>query len=130
MRLLIALSLFVILVVLACESTNVAVQQNTPKEATQGFLKAFEAEDFDLVERYISASSKESFQNFRTNLNMISVEERKTVLEAYKVPVETIQCQERLGHTSCLLTYKPEGEGTINLVQQEQKWFVQLEFDY
>ena len=130
MRLLIALSLFVILVVLACESTDAALQQTTPKEATQGFLKAFEAEDFDLVERYISASSKESFQNFRTNLNMISAEERKTVLEAYKVPVETINCLEQQGKTRCNLAYKPEGEGMLNLVQQEQKWFVQIEFDY
>ncbi|MGH1337101.1 MAG: hypothetical protein ACRBFS_13335 [Aureispira sp.] len=130
MRLLIALSLFLVLVVLACESTEAALQQNSPKEAAEGFLEALKAEDFDLVERYISASSKESLQNFRTNLNMISEEERKTILAAYKIPVETINCLEKQGETRCNLTYQPEGEGMINLVQQEQKWFVQMEFDY
>lgn len=130
MRLLIAVSLFVLLVVLACESTETPVNQATPKAAAQGFLDALKAEDFDLAAKYVAASSKESLQNFQTNLKMVGEEERKTLLEAYKVPVKSIDCVEQQGNTNCKLTYQPEGEGMLNLVQQEDKWFVQMEFDY
>lgn len=130
MRLLIALSLFLLLVVLACETSENATQQDSPKDAAKGFLEALKAEDFDLVERYISESSKESLQNFRTNLNMIGEEEKKELLAAYKVPVEQINCLEQQGKTSCNLVYQPEGEGILSLVQQDNKWFVQIEFDY
>lgn len=130
MRLIIAASLFILLVVLACESTETPVNQATPKETAQGFLDALQAENFDLAAKYVAASSRESLQNFQTNLKMISEEERKTILDAYKVPVQSIDCAEQQGSTTCKLTYQPEGEGSLNLVQQEDKWFVQMEFDY
>jgi hypothetical protein len=129
MRLLIAVSLFLLLVILACESTETPIQQATPKEAAQGFLKAMNAENYDLAARYVSASSRESLQNFRTNLNMISEEEKKTLLEAYKVPVGEINCQEQQGETRCSFS-TPEGDGVLPLVQQDEKWFVQMDFDF
>lgn len=129
MRLLITTSIFLLLVIVACEPV-VPIKQSTPKEAVQGFLAAFKAEDFDLVAHYVSDASKESFQHFRTNLNMISEEEKKTLLEGYKVTVKQIDCLEEQGKTFCKLSYQPEGEGVLKLVQQEQKWFIQIDFDY
>lgn len=130
MRFLIAVTLFLLFIVLACEPTENAVKQATPKEAAKGFLNALKAEDFELAGRYVSESSQESLQNFRTNLNMISAEEKQTLMAAYKVPIKTIDCAEQQGETRCNLSYEPDGEGILKLVQQDQKWFVQMEFDY
>ncbi len=130
MRFLIATTLFILFFILACESAETPIEQDTPKAAARGFLDAMNAENFDLAARYVSESSRESLQDFRTNLNMINEAEKKTLLEAYKVPVETIDCLEQQGETRCNLTYSPEGEGNLNLVQQDQKWFVQMNFDF
>lgn len=128
MRLFIALGLLLLLNI-ACTPES-KTSQNTPEEAAKGFFEALKVEDFEKAKKYGTKSTKESLQDFATNLKMISAEEKAELIAPYKMEVSKVTCAENQGTTTCKLCCNPEFDVELTMVQQDNQWFAQMDFAF
>jgi hypothetical protein len=128
MRFLFFISLFLFLEV-SCESED-QVYQNNPEETIRGFFQALKDEEFKKASLYTTAETQESLRDFVANLNMISAEEKTILLSPFKMEVSKTNCSENQGVTICSLCCSPDGEIIVNMVQQDNKWFIEMEFGF
>ncbi|BDS14643.1 nuclear transport factor 2 family protein [Aureispira anguillae] len=112
----------------ACNRTP-DIAQNTPEEAVRGLFDALKASDFEKAKHYGTISTKESIQNFATNLKMINEEEKKALLAPFKMEISKVDCSEQEGTTICKLCCS-EDDIAIEMIQQDDKWFAQMEFAF
>lgn len=117
------------MVIIACNEPA-ATDQSSPEAAVKGLFEALKAGDFETAKLYGTTSTQESLLDFKTNLNMISDDEKKEVLAPYNMEISKVTCAEEQGQTNCELCCSDAGEVRVEVVQQEQKWFVQMEFAY
>ena len=104
--------------------------QNSPEEAAKGLFDALKAEDFEKAKLYGTKSTKEALQEFATNLKMSNSEEKEDLIAPYKMEVSKVTCSEKSGTTVCKLCCSPEFEVELTMVQQDDKWFAQMDFPY
>jgi hypothetical protein len=128
MRLFIALGILLITTI-ACTSET-QTTQSSPEEAAKGFFSALKAEDFEKAKLYGTTSTKESLQDFATNLKMINAEEKEELTAPYKMEVSKVTCIEKNGTTLCKICCNPEFDVELTMVQQDEKWFAQMDFAY
>lgn len=128
MRLFIALGVL-FLVTIACTSEP-QTNQSSPEEAAKGLFEAIKAENFEQAKLYCTKSTKESLQEFATALKMSNPEEKQELIAPYKMEVSKVTCAEKSGTTTCKLCCSPEFDVELILVQQDDKWFAQMDFPY
>jgi len=128
MRLFISLGIL-LLVTIACTSEP-QTNQGSPEEAAKGFFAALKAEDFEQAKLYGTKSTQTSLQDFATNLKMINAEEKEELTAPYKMEVSKVTCAEKNGTTTCKLCCSPEFDVELIMVQQDTKWFAQMNFVY
>ena len=128
MRFLFLICLFLFLEV-SC-SSEVQVYQSNPEETIRGFFQALKDEEFEKASLYTTAETQESLRNFVANLNMNSAEEKAILLSPFKMEISKINCSENQGAIICFLCCSPDGETPVNMVQQDNKWFVEMEFGF
>lgn len=128
MRLFIAFGIL-LLITIAC-TPETSTNQSSPEDAAKGFFAALKAEDFEKAKLYGTASTKESLQDFATNLKMINAEEKEALTAPYKMEVSKVTCAEKNGTTICKLCCSPEFDVELTMVQQDEKWFAQMDFSY
>ena len=128
MRFLFFISLFLFLEV-SCES-EVQVYQRNPEETIRGFFQALKEEEFEKASLYTTVETQVSLRDFVANLDVISVEEKTILLSPFKMGVSKAICSENQGATICSLCCSPDGEIIVNMVQQDNKWFVEMEFGF
>ncbi|WMX15193.1 hypothetical protein [Aureispira sp. CCB-E] len=128
MRLLTAL-VFLLFLNIACTSEP-QTDQSTPEAAAKGFFEALKAEDFEKAKLYGTKSTQESLRDFATNLKMINAEEKEELIAPYKMEVSKVTCAEKSGTTICQLCCNPEFDVELTMVQQDEKWFAQMDFPY
>ncbi len=127
MRLFLSLGL-IFLLGIACESEPQVAQSN-PEEAVRGLFEALKADDMEKARLFLTTSSQESLQHFETNLKMINEEEKQGLIAPFKIDISKVTCAESQGTTTCTLCCSAEGgEAAIEMIQQDDKWFAQLEF--
>ena len=113
----------------ACSSTP-EVAQSTPEEAVRGLFEALKSQDFEKAKLFGTANTKKSLQDFATNLKMINEDEKQTLLAPFQMTVAKVACQEEAGTTFCKLCCSTDGDIKIEMVQQDEKWFAQVDFAY
>ena len=128
MRLFIALGIL-LLITVACTSDS-QINQASPEEAAKGLFEALKAEDFEKASLYGTTSTKESLQEFVTNLKMSNKEDKEKFTARYKMEVSKVTCAEKGGTTFCTLCCNPEFDVELAMVQKDDKWFAQMEFPY
>lgn len=128
MRLFIALGIALLLNI-ACTSDS-QTAQNSPEEAAKGLFNALKAEDFDKAKLYGTKSTQDALQEFATNLKMSNPEEKQELIAPYKMTVSKVVCTEKDGTTTCKLYCEPDFEVELTMVQQDEKWFAQMDFPY
>jgi hypothetical protein len=128
MRLFIALGIL-LLVTISCTSEP-QTNQSSPEETAKGLFESLKAEDFEKAKLYGTKSTKESLQDFATALKMSNPAEKETLLAPYKMEVSKVNCAEKNGTTTCKLCCSPEFDVELVLVQQDDKWFAQMDFPY
>lgn len=128
MRLFIALGIL-LLINMACLSEP-QTTQNSPEEAAKGLFDALKVEDFEKAKLYGTKSTQEALQEFATNLKMSNLEEKEDLIAPYKMEVSKVTCAEKSGTTVCKLCCSPEFEVELTMVQQDDKWFAQMDFPY
>ena len=121
--------LFCAALLLSCNN-NKASEQDRPESAIRGVFKAIQSENFEKAAQFCTASSKKSLQDFATNLKMVSSSEKENLLAPFSMQITKIDCQESLGSTHCDLCCSEFGDVSLEMVQQDNKWFVQIEFLY
>ena len=119
------LSLFFCLLI-ACNSEP-QVAQNSPDEAVRGLFEALKASDFEKAKLFATTSTQASLLDFATNLKMTSEEEKKALLAPFQMPISKVTCTELEGTMTCTL-YCTEGDIVVQMVEQDKKWFAQMEF--
>lgn len=128
MRLLFYISLVLLV---ACACTSEQTSQNTPEEAVKGLFGALKNNDFETARLYGTTSTQSSLLDFETNLKMSNPEEKQTLMAPFQINVQSVSCAENLGTTLCKLCCSSEGDtATIEVVQQDNKWFAQLDFAF
>jgi hypothetical protein len=127
MRLFFSLALLVLLA--ACTS-DVQVTQNTPEEAIRGLFQALKTDDFERGKLFLTNGSRESLQHFETNLKMSNKEDLAELMAPFKMEVLTVTCSENQGTTTCNICCFNEAEASIEMMQQDDKWFAKMEFVY
>lgn len=128
MRLFIALGIL-LLVTISCTSEP-QTNQSSPEEAAKGLFDALKAEDFEKAKLYSTKSTQKSLQEFETALKMGNPEEKEALIAPYKMEVSKVSCAEKNGTTTCKLCCSPEFDVELVLVQQDDKWFAQMDFPY
>lgn len=128
MRLFIAL-VMLLLINIACTSDS-QTAQNSPEEAAKGLFDALKAEDFEKAKLYGTKSTQKALQEFATNLKMSNSEEKEGLIAPYKMEVSKVTCTEKSGTTICKLCCSPEFDVELTMVQQDDKWFAQMDFPY
>lgn len=128
MRLFFALGIL-LLITISCTSDS-QTTQNSPEEAAKGLFDALKAEDFEKAKLYGTKSTQDALQEFATNLKMSNSEERQALVAPYKMEVSKVTCAEKGGTTICNLCCNPEFEVELTMVQQDDKWFAQMDFPY
>lgn len=126
MRLLLSLGI-IFLLNIACE-TSPNITQNSPEEAVKGLFSALKTSDFEKAKLYCTTSTKESLTNFVTNLNMVGDDEKNELLSVYNFEISKVNCKENAGTTMCKLCCSEESQAEIEMIQQDDKWFAQIEF--
>lgn len=121
--------ILVILITVACD-TAPKVTQSSPEEAVKGLFEALKASDFEKAELYGTSSTQESLRNFATNLKMINEDEKSALMAPFKMEVSKVTCSEVDGTTTCQVCCSTEGDIAIEVVQQDDKWFAQMEFAF
>ncbi len=104
------------------------VSQSSPEEAAKGMFEALREQDFEKASLFGTSTTQISLRDFATNLNMISEEEKRTILSPFDFEISKVECSENQGSTVCNLCCSNDGELSINMVKQDNKWFVQMEF--
>ena len=79
---------------------------------------------------YGTKSTQDALQEFATNLKMSNAEEKETLIAPYKMEVSKVSCAENSGTTICKLCCNPEFDVELTMVQQDEKWFAQMDFPY
>ena len=128
MRLFIALG-FLFFLNLACTSDS-QTTQNSPEEAAKGLFGALKSEDFETAKLYGTKSTQDALQEFATYLKMSNAEEQQEAIAPYKMDVSKVVCTEKDGTTICKLYCAPDLEVELMMVQQDDKWFAQMDFPY
>ena len=128
MRLFIALGIALLLNI-ACTSDS-QTTQNSPEEAVKGLFNALKSEDFEQAKLYGTKSTQDALQEFATYLKMSNVEEQQEAIAPYKMNVSKVVCTEKDGTTTCKLFCEPDLEVEIMMVQQDDKWFAQMDLPY
>lgn len=123
------LSCVVLYLVVACSSAP-EVAQSTPEEAIRGLFEALKEQDFEKAKLYGTSSTQKSLQDFATNLKMISDDEKAQLLAPFQMTVAKVSCREESGAMFCSLCCSSEGDIKIEMVQQDNKWFAQVDFAY
>ena len=113
----------------AC-TTETQVSQDSPSDALKGIFEAIKNQDFEKASLYGTANTQISLRDFVTNLKMVSKEERINLLSPFNMKISKVECTEIQGSTICSLCCSDEGDISINMVQQDNKWFVQMEFAF
>jgi hypothetical protein len=116
-----------LLTLIGCESEQ-QVSQSTAEDSIKGLFEAIKAQDFEKASLYGTANTQISLRDFVTNLNMISEEEKLKVLSPFNFEISKVECSENQGSTVCKLCCSNDGDLSINMVKQDNKWFVQMEF--
>lgn len=114
---------------MACNSNN-AANQARPETAVRGIFDAIQSENFDLALQFCTPSTMQSLQDFAANLRMIPAAERESLLAPFFMQISTVACQEEQGITRCALCCSDLGDISIEMVQKDDKWYVQMEFLY
>lgn len=114
----------------ACTTTEPEIDQSTPEAATKGFFEALNQGHYDLAGRYGTDATDESVRHFKTNLKMVSEEEKKVLTAPFEVPLDKVSCTEQQGNTVCTVVYQNQQEVRAELVQRNDKWFVQMELNF
>ena len=91
-------------------------------------FESIKDQDFEKASLYGTSNTQISLRDFVTNLNMISEEEKLKVLSPFNFEISKVECSENQGSTVCMLCCSNDGEISINMVKQDNKWFVQMEF--
>jgi hypothetical protein len=128
MRLFIALGIL-LLITISCTSDS-QTAQNSPEDAAKGLFDALKAEDFETAKLYGTKSTQDALQEFATHLKMSNPEEKQESIAPYKMPVSKVICTEKEGTTICKLYCEPDFEVEVTMVQQDEKWFAQMDFPY
>lgn len=128
MRLLLSLGI-VFLLVIACGETQ-QTNQSSPEAAAKGLFTALKLGDFETAKLYGTQSTKESIQDFATNLKMSSPEDQKELLAPFEMEISKVTCAETNGITKCKVCCSPAGDIEIPMVEQDGKWFAQMEFAF
>lgn len=126
MRLILSLGI-ILLFNIACETSSNVVQ-SSPEEAIKGLFSALKSNDFEKAKQYCTTSTKESLTNFVTNLNMVGNDEKNELLTVYNFEISKVNCAEKAGTMICKLCCSGESQADIEMIQQDNKWFAQLEF--
>ena len=113
----------------ACNTNNTA-KQDSPETTVRGIFSAIQSENFELALQFCTPSTKESLQDFATNLKMIPPDEKESLLAPFSMQISTVACQDYQGITRCDLCCSDLGEISIETVQKDDKWYVQMEFLY
>jgi hypothetical protein len=113
----------------ACNTNNTA-KQDSPETTVRGIFSAIQSENFELALQFCTPSTKESLQDFATNLKMIPLDEKESLLAPFSMQISTVACQDNQGITRCDLCCSDLGEISIEMVQKDDKWYVQMEFLY
>lgn len=114
---------------IACTS-EAPTTQSTPEEATKGFFTALSEGDYDLAQRYATTSTQESVQNFATNLKMVSAEEKSDLEAPFQIAIDRVDCTNNQGNTTCVILYANQTEVRVDLVQQNDQWFIQMDLNF
>jgi hypothetical protein len=128
MRLFIALAILVLLNI-ACTPDS-QTTQNSPEEAAKGIFEALKVEDFETAQLYGTKSTQKALLEFATNLKMSNAEEKEALIAPYKMEVSKVTCAEKNGTMICKLCCNPEFDVELTMVQQDDKWFAQMDFPY
>ena len=125
---LLSISLLLFVTISCTNETQIA--QSTPEEAAKGLFEALKAGEFETAERFGTATTAESIRNFATNLKMINDDEKLALMAPFQMEVSKVSCAEEQGTTRCKLCCSTEGDIIIEMVQQDNKWFAQMELGY
>ncbi len=126
MKYLLAFS-FVLLTILSCETTT-AVPQGSAEEAARGFVEAVKVQDFEKARLFCTKQAADAMLDFETNLKMVSEAEKAELMRGFDITVSKVACNENQGTTTCNVCCAPDGtEASIEVVEKDGKWFVQME---
>ena len=114
---------------LACNSEP-QVAQSSPEEAAKGLFDALKASDFEKAKLFGTTATQKSLQDFEANLKMVSDSEKAPLLAPFQMNVSKVTCTDVQGTTNCTLCCSTEGDVILEMVQQDGKWFVQMEFAF
>ena len=131
MRFLTLFSLFALLIIACNGKPNVVNLQKSPEEASKAFFEALSALDYDKAQALGTEETQTQLRYLRADLNMSSDEERAEREKELKLEVKSVNCSEANGKTTCAVCCNAEGgEASVEMVQQDGKWFVSTSFGF
>ncbi|MCP4439096.1 MAG: DUF4878 domain-containing protein [Aureispira sp.] len=126
MRLLTFASLLILSTFLfSCEESS---KQLTPEDAARGFFTALAELDFETAKTYATESTQQSLKLIEVAMNMSSEEDKAELKKQFAIEIKEVTCAEVDGQTSCKICCDASGgEAPVNMVQEDNKWYVNLE---
>lgn len=126
MRLLPIFSLFLVTVLFfSCAGS---ANQQTPEDAARGFFTALAELDFEAANLYATENTKQSLKLIEVELNMSSEEDKKALKKQFTIELKEVSCTEIEGQTTCKICCDASGgEAPVDMVQEDNKWYVSLD---
>ncbi len=129
MKQLLVFSIIAIFIFSACNSTpNVEEHQQKPEDVVKAFYEAMGNLEFQKAEALGTEHTKKQVKYFATELGMITDEkEKKEFMASVQLNFKTVNCSEQEGTMTCRICCGPDGgEAEAEVVQLENKWYVQI----
>lgn len=121
--------LFFAFLLSAC-ANQTSTQQDKPEATVRGFFKAFQEADYEIAYQYCTEKSAQSLRDFVANLSMVEASEKESLIAPFQIQLSEVACKAEAGLTQCRVCCSEQGDVLMDLVQQENKWFIQMEFIY
>lgn len=103
-------------------------KQQTPEDAARGFFAALAELDFETAKTYATENTQQSLKLLEVSMNMSSPEDKKELKKQFAIELKEVTCTEADGQTSCKVCCDAAGgEAPVNMVQEDNKWYVNLE---
>jgi hypothetical protein len=124
-------SFLAILLFSACNSTpNVEEYQQKPEDVAKAFFEALSEQEFQKAIALGTAHTQEQVKLYATELGMAKEDEREAMIASRKLNFKSVSCTEQEGSMICKVCCNTEGaEAEAEVVQLENKWFVQITLD-